>query len=263
MRASLFYIVILSASLVVLNSHARGSKTWEEIKASGELVMGIDGESPPFNFFEGKEPKGFEVELGKAIAKELKLKPVFKSGAFKGMIVGLQTGVYDFILTHHAKKPEREQQVHFARPYLCSGATWYSLSPDLNDAASIRGKTAVYPVGMIYGKQIENFAQGVKLKTVNSELEGFQFLAAKKADIWVTDKFIGLYVSKSRRDIKMFQGPLIEKDTLGLLLPKADAADGKLPEWTRIFESTYQKIINSGLYKKLSIEHLGENALCP
>jgi len=52
--------------------------TYDEIKARGEMVIAVYRDYPPFSFRRGEELVGIDVDIAKAVAGRLKLKPVFR-----------------------------------------------------------------------------------------------------------------------------------------------------------------------------------------
>jgi|GEM_PF-5639817 len=254
------YVLSLVICMGTLEAFANKPRSMNEIMASGELVIGIDGESPPYNFYEGTEPKGFEVDLGRAIADKLKLKPVFKQGAFKAMILGLQNGTYDAILVHHTISDERKKAVHFVSPFFCSGSAWYTNDPKLTDLKSIGNASVAFPVGMVYGDLIKKEAPQVEFKTLNSEIEAFQYVNAGKAQIWVTDEIIGDGILKKNPESKIKKRYRFVTDVMGILV--AHNEDKSLPEWSAHFEKTYQGLVKDKTYAKLAKQYFGRDTSC-
>lgn len=87
---------------------------------AGEKVLrvGSDMEYAPFEFIdENNNPAGFDVELLTAIGEELGYKVVFESAAFDGLIMSLNQGKYDAVISAMTITPERSESVSFSDPY--------------------------------------------------------------------------------------------------------------------------------------------------
>lgn len=67
-----FLTIIISILLLSLCSYARSI---EDIQASGEIVIALYNDFPPYSYIEDGEAKGIDVEIGKYIAKSLNVKP--------------------------------------------------------------------------------------------------------------------------------------------------------------------------------------------
>ena len=69
----------------------------EESKASGNtLVMATNAEFPPYEFYEGGEIVGIDVEIAKAIAEEMGMDFEVEDMAFDSIIPAVQSGKADF-----------------------------------------------------------------------------------------------------------------------------------------------------------------------
>lgn len=67
-----FLTIIISVMLISLGSYARSI---EDIQASGEIVIALYNDFPPYSYIEDGEAKGIDVEIGKYIAESLNVKP--------------------------------------------------------------------------------------------------------------------------------------------------------------------------------------------
>ncbi len=67
--------------LVSINLFAR---SLDDIKASGEIIIAVYENFPPYSFMQNDEPKGIDIELGKRIAESLDVKPKFNFAATTG-----------------------------------------------------------------------------------------------------------------------------------------------------------------------------------
>ncbi len=82
---------LIGASFVAATSHA--ADLLDEAKQRGTLRIGLEGTFPPFN---SKAPSGelvgYDVDIAKAVAAKLGLKPEFVTTEWSGIIAGLQAG---------------------------------------------------------------------------------------------------------------------------------------------------------------------------
>jgi polar amino acid transport system substrate-binding protein len=96
-------------------------------KASGGLTMtpgvlsiGMEIGYPPMEYFgaDGKTPIGFDVEMGKAIAEKMGLKPQFVDTAWDGIFAGVTTNKYDCIMSSVTINEARLNAHNFSKPYI-------------------------------------------------------------------------------------------------------------------------------------------------
>src|SRR5829696_6799860 len=67
----------------------------ERVRAKGRLRIGIDATYPPFGSIEGGEFSGFDVDLSRAIARDLRVEPMLVNASFEGVFPALQNGTFD------------------------------------------------------------------------------------------------------------------------------------------------------------------------
>jgi polar amino acid transport system substrate-binding protein len=83
----------------------------------GVLTVGSDIPFPPFEFREGNELTGFDVELIEEIATRLELETDFRDTPFDTIFTQLAAGRFDAVASATTITPDREQQVNFTTPY--------------------------------------------------------------------------------------------------------------------------------------------------
>lgn len=87
----------------------------------GKIQVGSDTAFPPFENVEGAETVGFDVDLMKAIGKQIGLDVEFKTYKFDALITGVQSGTeFDMIGSAMTITEERAQSVDFSNPYINS-----------------------------------------------------------------------------------------------------------------------------------------------
>src|SRR5918997_2339616 len=83
--------------------------TMGRIQAAGEIKIGVKYDVPPFGFKnpQTNEIEGFDVDLGKAIAEKLGVKPNFIEAISDNRIPFLEDGTVDLILSTMTINEER------------------------------------------------------------------------------------------------------------------------------------------------------------
>ena len=91
------------------------------IRKAGKLVVGTSADYPPYEFHtlrNGKdEVAGFDIAIGKEIAKDLGVKLELKDMRFENLIPSLQNGTIDLILAGMIPTTERRQLADFSNIY--------------------------------------------------------------------------------------------------------------------------------------------------
>jgi polar amino acid transport system substrate-binding protein len=83
----------------------------------GVLTVGSDIPFPPFEFREGDDLTGFDVELVEEIASRLGLEVEWVPTAFETIFTQLATGRFDMVASATTITDEREELINFTDPY--------------------------------------------------------------------------------------------------------------------------------------------------
>lgn len=83
----------------------------------GVLTVGSDIPFPPFEFREGDDLTGFDVELVEEIASRLGLEVEWVPTAFETIFTQLATGRFDMVASATTITDEREELINFSEPY--------------------------------------------------------------------------------------------------------------------------------------------------
>jgi len=117
--------------------------------AGKELLIATDTAFVPFEFKQGNEYVGFDIDLWAAIAKELGVSYQLKPMDFNGIIPALQTHNVDAALAGITIKEERKQAIDFSDGYYDSGFLLMVKSDNetIKGEADIAGKSLAVKSG--------------------------------------------------------------------------------------------------------------------
>ena len=94
----------------------------EGIKKRGKLVVGTASGYYPFEMVDKKnELVGFDVDVAKAIAKEMGVQVEFQNYAFSGLVPALQANKIDVVIAGMTITDKRKEVVDFSDTYFVSG----------------------------------------------------------------------------------------------------------------------------------------------
>ncbi len=86
--------------------------------ANGEIVMATNAEFPPYEFKDGGEIVGIDVDMATAIADKLDMKLVIEDMAFDSIITAVDSGKVDFGAAGMTVTPDRQESVDFTDTYV-------------------------------------------------------------------------------------------------------------------------------------------------
>ena len=95
--------------------------TPDEIKKRGKVIIGIQGDNPPWGFVSsaGKQ-EGIDADIGELFAKELGVQAQFTPLEVANRIPALTSGRVDVLFATMAMFPDRAKAVQFSKPYVAN-----------------------------------------------------------------------------------------------------------------------------------------------
>src|SRR6267154_815954 len=122
-RRLLLGSAVLLAAPAVLSGPAFAI-TPAEIKARGKLIVGIQGDNPPWGFVNtsGKQ-EGFDADIAELFGKELGVPVEFVPLAVANRIPALTAGRVDILFATMAMLPDRAKAVQYSKPYVANYIT--------------------------------------------------------------------------------------------------------------------------------------------
>ncbi len=251
-------LAILALGLLV-GSLATAAKfrTFAEIQKSGKVIIGTEGEFPPFNYFDEKNNLvGFDIDIGNALAKKLGLKPEWKAQPFDTLLIALNQGRFDFVIASHTITPERAKAVDFTKPYYCTGNVIVAKPGGPKTPEELKGKKVAVQVGTTYYDWVVENVPGVaEVKTFPTNPAALEALLSGRVDAWVTDQFTALEVIK-KRGVKLQISDLLNKEEIGIAVAKGN--QGLLTALNNALDA----ILKDGTYEQISMKWFGKDIRC-
>ena len=172
-----------------------------------ELRVGVELKYPPIMYRDKDgNPKGFEVDLARAMCKSLDVKCTFVDVEFPALIPALQSGKIDIIVAQMAITPARAKVVYFCKPFEATGTVVIVGSKfPLDDSANAKQVVdALNKPGVKIAVQLSTVeAQIQKIvftKTqsvdVTGPLDGFLQVISGRADATLADNVSALKFAK-------------------------------------------------------------------
>ena len=179
-------LTVSALSLALADSKAR---TLDEIKESGELVIGVFSDKKPFGYVdENGEYQGYDVYLARRLAEDLGLELKLVPVDAPNRVEYLTSAKVDIILANFTVTPERAEVVDFALPYM--KVALGVLSPDsalITDVAQLEGKQLIVSKGTTAETYFTANHPEVKLQKYDTYTETFNALLDGRGDALSTD----------------------------------------------------------------------------
>lgn len=186
-----FVFKALTAGLIALTALAAHADQLADIKKKGELVFGVLGTDEPNSFVDPKTREfiGYEVDLARAIAAKIGVKPVFKQVAVAARIPELQQGGVDILAASLTHNKEREAQVDFSLTHFVTGQkVLVKKSSGIKDVPELAGKKVVTVKGGTQEPNIRKAVPTADVVTFETTQQAFQALQQGKGIAFVNDE---------------------------------------------------------------------------
>jgi polar amino acid transport system substrate-binding protein len=170
MKKKLALILSLSLALVMLTGCSQSGKT---------LTMATNAEFPPYEYHDGTEIVGIDVEIAQAIADKLGRELVIEDMAFDSVIMAVQSGKADIAMAGLTITEDRKESVNFSTPYTtASQVIIVKEDSDITSPDDLVGKR----VGVQLGTTGDIYVDDIEDATVERYGKGFEAVQALLQD---------------------------------------------------------------------------------
>lgn len=226
----------------------------------GTLIIGQEGTYAPFTFKDAQgNLTGFDVDIAKAVAAKLNLKPQFVLTEWSGILAGLQAGKFDVVVNQVGITAERQKSIAFSAPYAYSspqiivkkvGGGNYKTLADLS------GKRVGVGLGSNFEAQLRA-AQGINVVTYPGAPEYLADLAAGRLDAAYNDRLLVGYLIKSQNLPIKGAGVIGQPESVGIAIKKTN------PGLKTAIDKALLQIKADGTYAKISRQWFGQDVSKP
>ena len=218
-------------------------------KNTNELIMVTEAGFAPYEYYDGGEIVGVDVDIAKEIAKYLGKTLVVKDIAFDSIINEVKTGKADFGAAGISYSDDRAKNVDFSINYSVSKqVVIVSNNSNINNVNNISNKKIAVQLGSIADTFVtENFknASIVRQKKYLAEIE---HLKVVNLDCVVMDELPAKEIVASNSGIKILDGSLTN-DSYGMVVKKGNK------ELLDAINTVLEKLKNEGKIDEYIINH--------
>jgi len=208
---------------------------------------------PPFEFQQGGQLTGFDIDLMRAIGKEADLNIDFRNLPFDGIIPALQARTVEAAISGMTITSERAQAISFSRPYFRAGLA-IAVREDnktIKNFEDLKGKRIAVQIGTTGALEATKIP-GATVSQFDSAALALQELINGRVEAVVNDKPVTLYAIKQAglRGVKVV-GELLTEEFYGIALPKNSP-------YLQLINDALGRVIESGQYDVIFRQWFGE-----
>ena len=222
---------------------------------NGPIRTGVDATFAPHAMASlGGGVQGFNVDLGKEIAKRLGREITIEPAEFSGLVPGLNSRRFDFLLAPVTVTPERAKAMLFTEGYLDTDYTFLGRKdePLLTSLDQLKGKVITVNKGSAYESWAHDNADkyGFRYEVYGGNADAVQAVQASRADYNLAGTTVVAWVAK--------QNPrLVTSYTIKTGLVWALAFRKDDPEGRRQISNVLKCMKQDGMVSKLAVKWFG------
>jgi polar amino acid transport system substrate-binding protein len=249
-KAAVFTLVLSICSVTTVTVLA---EDLAKVKTKGEIKMAMSGQYPPFNFVNDKNRlTGFDVEIGRAVAKRIGIKATPLSTAWDGIIAGLLANKYELICGSMAITEERQKSIDFSDPYYRSGAQLFvKKGSPIKSVSELKGKKVGVTLGTTYEQWVRANIAGADVRTYKGVPDMILEVGYGRIDGFITDKIVGALAIKKKGAPISLVGDLLYEEKMGIALRQNN------PALKAALNDGLAAIKKDGTYRTISMKWLG------
>ena len=228
--------------------------------AKKKLRVGTEGAYPPFNLVDKKgQVQGFDIDIAKALCKEMGMDCEFKVQDWDGLIPGLMAKKFDVIIASMSITDERKQKVDFSNKYYQTPARFVAKKGAgiTVSKEGLKGKSVGVQRATIHENFVRDmFGDAVAVKAYATQDEANMDLVAGRVDLVIADAtvLLGGFINTDAGKGFEFIGPsYVDKkwfgDGVGIALRKGDN------ELRQKLNKAIDAIRANGVYQKINAKY--------
>lgn len=176
------------------------------------LVMATNAEFPPYEYYDGDDVVGIDVEIAQAVCDELGKELVVEDMAFDSIITSVSSGKADFGLAGITVTDERKESVNFTDTYAHTSQVVIVMEDsDITCVDDLTGKTLGVQLGTtgdIYAGDVEDAI----VERYNKGFEAVQAMMTGKIDAVIIDQEPAKAFVAENEGIKILDEAFTEED---------------------------------------------------
>ena len=221
-------------------------------KNDDELVMVTEAGFAPYEYYEGGEIVGVDIDIASEIAKELGKKLVIKDIAFDSIVNEVKSGKADFAAAGISYSDERAKEVDFTVNYATSKqVVIVTEDSDISLPEQIKDKRIAVQLGSIADTYVTENYKDATITRQKKYLAAIQDLKTGKVDCVVMDELPAQEILKENSGLKILDKELTQ-DKYGMIVKKGNK------ELLDSINKVLNRLISEGKISEYVIKHTGE-----
>ena len=246
-------VVAIGGLVTIFNKNGEKVDAQNEVSIEKEkIIMVTEAGFAPYEFYDGEEIVGVDVEIAKKIAEKTGKELEIKDTDFDSIINEVKTGKADFAAAGLSITEERLEEVDFSIEYAISKqVVLVKNNSEISKVDDLNGKKVAVQLGTIADLVLSDEYPEVELVQHKKYLLAVEDLKADKVDAIVLDSLPAEEIIKVNPDFKILDEELLT-DKYGIAVQKGNT------ELLNSINEVLQELMDNGKIEEYTIKYLGE-----
>jgi len=241
---------LVGVVLLVLAALPAAADSLAAIKQRGILRVGLEGTYSPFGYQDEQgNLVGFDVDIARAIAGKMGLKPEFTPSKWEGILAALDTGRFDIVANQVTMSEERKKVYDFSQPYTFSGLQILVRKDHVRDIKApedLAGKKVGVLLGTNHEQWLREHTPKAEVRTYDEDATRNQDLLVGRIDAILNDRLIVGSTLKVYGGNIVPTGPLLSETRQAIAIKKGN------PELVAAVDQALAALAADGTLKRIS-----------
>ncbi len=219
--------------------------------ADEPVVVAFNPEYPPFEYKEGEDFEGYDVDLIKAVAEKAGFEIVFEAMDFDAVIAAVKTNPNTIGVSGISITDERKLSVDFSEGYINAGLI-VVVKKDSNYTTTddLKGKLIGVQMGTTSDFAAEEITGQANVAEYKTFLNAIMDLQGNKVDAVIVDKPVGIAILASLKDENLQIVDMgLQADWYGIEVNKEN------PELLEKINAALKELEAEGFYEELAVKY--------
>ncbi|WJV54193.1 amino acid ABC transporter substrate-binding protein [Pectobacteriaceae bacterium CE90] len=246
---------LLTSALFATSFLAQAQDDLSAIKAAGVIKFGTEGTYAPYTYHEQSgKLVGFDVDIGRAVAKKLGVKAEFIEGRWDGLIAGVNAKRYDAVINEVGITKERQAKFDFSKPYIDAKSVLIVRGDNTSIKAfsDLKGRKSAQSLTSNYSKLASSY--GANVVPTDGFNQSLELVLTGRADATLNDNLSFLDFKKHKPDANVKVVATAETGDPSAILVRKDQ-----PQLVKALNKALDEIKADGTYKMISVRYFGQD----
>lgn len=246
---------LLALTLLSGSALAQSGNELAAIQAAGSIKFGTEGTYPPYTYHDASgKLVGFDVDIARAVAAKMGVKPEFVEGRWDGLIAGLSAKRYDAVINQVGITPERQAKFTFTDPYITSKAVLIvrDNNAQIKSFADLRDQKAAQSLTSNYAKLAQKY--GAELVPTDGFNQSLELVISGRAAATLNDNLSYLDFRQHKPNAPLKVVAVAEQGADSAILVRKDQ-----PQLVQALNQALSEIRADGTYHTISQRYFGSD----